>query len=73
MVPYREHEPNDVREIAAADGTALFVRRWVPPSGVPSAGSALLVHGLGEHGGRYGHVAHALNELGLEVWAHGDI
>jgi alpha-beta hydrolase superfamily lysophospholipase len=70
MVPYREFESNDVREIAAADGTALFVRRWSPLAGVPRAGSAILVHGLGEHGGRYGHVAHALNEIGLEVWAH---
>ncbi|MBY0531058.1 MAG: lysophospholipase [Xanthobacteraceae bacterium] len=33
-------------------------------------GCALIVHGLGEHGGRYAHVAAALNDLGIEVWAH---
>lgn len=29
----------------------------------------LLVHGIGEHAGRYGHVAAALNSAGYSVWA----
>lgn len=70
MVPYRQYESSDSFERAAADGTRLFVRRWLLPPGAQRKGSALLVHGLGEHSGRYGHVAHVLNELGLEVWAH---
>jgi alpha-beta hydrolase superfamily lysophospholipase len=49
------------------DGTATFVRGWPVPAGVARRGSILLVHGLGEHSGRYGHVADRLTALGLEV------
>jgi alpha-beta hydrolase superfamily lysophospholipase len=49
------------------DGTATFVRAWSVPGGVARRGSILLVHGLGEHSGRYGHVAGRLAALGLEV------
>lgn len=70
MVPYLAFEPSRCRDIEAADGTRLFLRYWLPPAGQETRGAVLLVHGLGEHGGRYGHVAHALNRLGLEVWAH---
>jgi alpha-beta hydrolase superfamily lysophospholipase len=69
MAPYRHYESPATGEIAAADGTLLFVRRW-PVRPDARKGSALLVHGLGEHAGRYGHVAAALNALGVEVWAH---
>lgn len=54
-------------ELRLADGTATFVRRWPVPDGVERRGSILLVHGLGEHSGRYGHVAARLAPLGLEV------
>lgn len=47
-----------------ADGVELFVRDW---PAVRRRGSALIVHGLGEHSGRYGHVAAALNEVGVAV------
>jgi alpha-beta hydrolase superfamily lysophospholipase len=70
MVPYLMHEPTRTGEIVAAGGVRLFLRNWSVATGRVTKGSALLVHGLGEHGGRYGHVAHALNELGIEVWAH---
>jgi alpha-beta hydrolase superfamily lysophospholipase len=49
------------------DRTATFVRDWPVPDGVARRGSILLVHGLGEHCGRYGHVAHILTGLGLQV------
>lgn len=49
------------------DGTATFVRGWPVPAGVARRGSILLVHGLGEHSGRYAHVADRLTALGLEV------
>ncbi len=57
----------DVAEIAAHDGTSIFVRRWWPPGG-PWA-TVLLVHGLAEHSGRYVHVGRWLAEAGLEVVA----
>lgn len=56
--------------IESADGTSLYVRKWSPSSAGQRMGCALIVHGLGEHGGRYAHVAAALNDLGIEVWAH---
>jgi alpha-beta hydrolase superfamily lysophospholipase len=70
MPLHRKHETNDTFEMKAADGTSLFVRRWRRSSGGRDNGTALLVHGLGEHSGRYGHVAHVLNEAGFDVWAH---
>ncbi len=44
----------------------LFGRYW--PTDTPRAGVAL-IHGLGEHSGRYEHVAQALNRAGLAVLA----
>jgi alpha-beta hydrolase superfamily lysophospholipase len=70
MVPYRQYESSDAGAVKLPNGRTVFVRRWIPSAGKAEAGTALLVHGLGEHGGRYGHVARVLNELGLEVWAH---
>jgi hypothetical protein len=50
--------------IDAADGTRLFCRDWL----VPGATSAVqMVHGLGEHGGRYSALARLFNEAGLSV------
>src|SRR5688500_3617484 len=48
------------------DGTALFWRSWRSPS--PRAGVAL-VHGLGEHSGRYDHVGRFLAGRGFDCWA----
>lgn len=48
-----------------ADGTRLYARTW---DGTGSqAGTVVLVHGLGEHIGRYDHVAQALNQAGYRV------
>ena len=70
MVPYRTHESTGSREIIAGDGIKLFVRQWRAPSHSGTPKQALLVHGLGEHSGRYGHVAKVFNDLGYDVWAH---
>ena len=59
------------------DGTDLLVRHW--PADEAEAGGAwagrpwasvLLVHGLGEHSGRYEHVGDQLTGAGLEVAAY---
>jgi alpha-beta hydrolase superfamily lysophospholipase len=41
------------------DGLSLHTRHWraVSTAGSPAWGTAVLVHGLGEHIGRYEHVA----------------
>jgi alpha-beta hydrolase superfamily lysophospholipase len=46
-----------------AKGTKLFAQNW-RPEGTPR-GVVSLVHGLGEHIGRYQHVAEALNAAGF--------
>lgn len=51
----------------AADGIQLRTLTWLP-EGAPT-GLVLLAHGLGEHGGRYDHVAAPLTAKGLAVRA----
>lgn len=49
----------------APDGTRLHARAWQPVG--PARGTVLLVHGLGEHAGRYEHVAQRLVARGYAV------
>ncbi len=60
-----------ISHVTAADGTDLLVREWTagPSAGSPRA-SVLLVHGLGEHSGRYEHVGHQMAAAGLDVHAY---
>ncbi len=50
------------------DGTTLRTIHWAP-AGEPWA-VALVVHGLGEHAGRYETVAAALTEAGIDVYGY---
>ena len=52
--------------ISASDGTELFTRAWVPED--PRA-SVLIVHGAGEHSGRWDHVGRFLADRGYAVSA----
>ncbi|MDA8043782.1 MAG: lysophospholipase [Actinomycetota bacterium] len=45
---------------------SLYYRVWDVPD---SRADVLVSHGYAEHGGRYDHVARALNEVGCRVWA----
>ena len=47
--------------LTTADGLQLHVREWPAPN---PRGTVLIVHGLGEHIGRYAHVAAQLNAWG---------
>jgi len=51
----------------ASDGDNLAVQDWPLDTGVPLRGVVLIVHGLGEHAGRYDHVAQKLNAWGFAV------
>ena len=51
------------RDTIDLDILALY--DWPLPEDKPSRGTALLVHGLGEHMGRYAHVAKNLNDWGF--------
>lgn len=53
---------------SVADGTTLRTLHWAP-EGEPWA-PALVVHGLGEHAGRYRTIAGALTGAGISVFAY---
>ena len=53
--------------LTTPDGVELFVQDWPLPAGARRRGAALIIHGLGEHCGRYAHVAAALNQIGVAV------
>jgi acylglycerol lipase len=53
---------------AGAGGLELF-RRWWRPEAAPPTSVVVLVHGLGEHSGRYEHVAQRLVAEGCAVHA----
>lgn len=59
-------EPIGEGFLLSSDGLRLFFRRWDAPQ--PRA-VCLLVHGLAEHSGRYGHLAARLTERGFSVWS----
>ena len=48
------------------DGLSLLGRAWISPSSQPK-GIVHLVHGLGEHSGRYDHIGKALAEAGYHM------
>lgn len=48
------------------DGLNLYLQAWLPDA--PKA-SLLLVHGLGEHSGRYSQLVEKLIEIGIEVFS----
>lgn len=56
--------------LTTADGVALHLREWAPPPGTPPRGHLHIVHGLGEHIGRYDAVAQALAAQGWSVSGH---
>jgi alpha-beta hydrolase superfamily lysophospholipase len=58
----------------STDNLSMYSRKWAPKENIKAA--ILLVHGLGEHIGRYEHVASALSEkgyamLGFDLRGHG--
>jgi alpha-beta hydrolase superfamily lysophospholipase len=61
----------------ASDGDNLAMQDWPLPDGVAGRGTVLIVHGLGEHAGRYERVARRLNSWGFCVrgydhYGHGE-
>jgi alpha-beta hydrolase superfamily lysophospholipase len=72
-------EPADstLSTYTASDGDNLALQDWPLPEGLASRGVVLIVHGLGEHAGRYDHVARRLNAWGFAVrgydqYGHGE-
>jgi alpha-beta hydrolase superfamily lysophospholipase len=68
-VPSPSHNPpSEHGTLAASDGLSLAWYRWDPAG--TRRGTILLAHGLGEHAGRYGHVARAFTQAGFVVLAY---
>jgi alpha-beta hydrolase superfamily lysophospholipase len=70
------NDSSTLSKLSLAPGLQLALRDW--PLADPAAVRAqvLIVHGLGEHSGRYEHVAHKLNSWGyavrsFDLWGHG--
>lgn len=55
--------------IPSKDGKKLFSRRWEPAEGAPEA-VLMIVHGMGEHSGRYQRLARFLTERKIAVLAY---
>lgn len=56
--------------VKAGDGTPLFVTDWLIESPAAEKSGIVLMHGLGEHSGRYSHVIRFFNKRGLSVRAY---
>ncbi len=54
--------------LSTPDGETLALRRLPAPG--PARAVVVVVHGLGEHAGRYHGLAECLHEWGFAVWAH---
>ncbi len=52
--------------LSAPDGVQFYFQGWQPET--PPKAVVCLVHGLGEHSGRYAHVAAALNDAGYALF-----
>lgn len=53
-------------QLATADGTSLYVSDYLLPVG-SARGGIVILHGLGEHSGRYRQLAQRLNDAGWSV------
>jgi alpha-beta hydrolase superfamily lysophospholipase len=60
-------EDSRLSTFVASDGDNVVIQDWPLPAGAALRGVVILVHGLGEHAGRYDHVAEKLNGWGFAV------
>src|SRR5262245_59002774 len=63
--PFCSYTRSMISTLTTPDGVALHVQAW--PTTGPGHGTVLIVHGLGEHIGRYARVAAHLDARGWNV------
>ena len=71
------HPESTLMTFVASDGDNVAIQDWPLREDMALRGVVLLVHGLGEHAGRYDHVARRLNDWGFAVrgydqYGHGE-
>lgn len=57
-----------IQLVAAPDGELLALRHWPAGGSRDALGSLLIIHGLGEHGGRYERAGGIFAAAGLDTW-----
>jgi alpha-beta hydrolase superfamily lysophospholipase len=72
-----EQSESTLSTFTASDGDNLAMQDWPLPEGIVQRGTIVVVHGLGEHAGRYEPVARRLNQWGFAVrgydhYGHGE-
>lgn len=68
MSPHSHQNPaSTLSPFVARDGENIAVQDWPLAAEVPRRGVVLIVHGLGEHAGRYDTLACELNDWGFAV------
>jgi alpha-beta hydrolase superfamily lysophospholipase len=77
MSKNRDAPDSTLSTYTASDGDNLAVQDWHLREGLRQRGLVIIVHGLGEHAGRYDHVAGQLNDWGFVVrsydqYGHGE-
>lgn len=73
----KEQGDSTLSTFTASDGENLAVQDWPLADDAAQRGTVVIAHGLGEHAGRYDHVARRLNRWGFAVrgydhYGHGD-
>lgn len=73
----RDASDSTLSTFTASDGDNIALQDWPLPEGVALRGVVLVVHGLGEHAGRYDPIARRLNRWGFAVrgydqYGHGE-
>ena len=69
-------DTSTLSKLSLAPGLQLALRDWPLADAALAKAQVLIVHGLGEHSGRYEHVAQKLNSWGyavrsFDLWGHG--
>ena len=60
----------DISSFKADDGTDIFFYRWLPDEKNDIKAAVQIIHGMGDHAGRYKEFAQALTDAGFAVYSN---
>ena len=67
-LPFDTRSPDGRQTLLPSASLRLAMQYWLPNDDPRAV--VVLLHGYGEHSGRYGHVADALTNVGAAVYAY---